>query len=131
MLFFHVENSVRVQNSVLVGYLRKWNMQHNREGINLYPPPHIYFVIKDFCRMPGDRPDKSHFVVKVLITWVRGSDKKTTTTVQNQDKRLYGEIIESIPSEVEAELIEKIRLEGASNGQKGYFYAILTENGQT
>ena len=81
--------------------------------------------------MPGDRPDKSHFVVKVLIAWVRGSDKKSTTTVKNQDKRLYGEIIESIPSEVEAELIEKIRLEGASNGQKGYFYAILAQNGQT
>ena len=82
--------------------------------------------------MPGDRPDKSHFVVKVLIAWVRGSNKKTTTTtVQNEDKRLYGEIIGSISSEVEAELIEKIRLEGASNGQKGYFYAILTQNGQT
>ena len=30
---FHVENSVRIQNGVLVGYLHKWNMQHNRQGI--------------------------------------------------------------------------------------------------
>ena len=73
--------------------------------------------------MSGDRPEKSHFVVKVLI-------ESETLKVYSEDYLLYGNIIrEHTPSEA-TEIKNKIEKEG-DRRNKGFFYAIVPKNGKT
>ena len=75
-----------------------------------------------FCRLAGDRPNKSHFVVKVVF-------ELEGLKVHNEDFILCGHIIEKYsPSDVR-ELEVKIKEEGF-NAYKGFFYAIIPSNGQ-
>jgi len=78
---------------------------------------------KVFSRLSGDRPEKSHFVVKVLI-------ESETLKVYSEDYLLYGNIIrEHTPSEA-TEIKNKIEKEG-DRRNKGFFYAIVPKNGKT
>jgi len=90
---------------------------------------------KYFARRIGDRPKKSHFVIKVQVSrWLDGGIPiegiPEVVNVENEDKLLYGEVIDYLSPSVNEELISKIKKEGA-NGTKGYFYAILPKDGKT
>ena len=69
-------------------------------------------------------------MVKVQITWHKTDTNKEGLSVQNEDKLLYGSVIEDHNPTLSQELARKIKDEGV-NGTKGYFYAILPKNGKT
>ena len=74
-----------------------------------------------FSRLAGDRPKKSHCVVKVMID----SDG---LKVYSEDHLLYGHIIKTFtPSGVD-EMKQKIKKEG-NKRIKAFFYAIIPKDG--
>ena len=82
-----------------------------------------------FSRLTGDRPKKSHFVVKVVIEKPNVFAAEGLK-VYTEDYLLYGHIVkEYTPSEVE-EIKDKIRNEGYKGG-KGFFYTIVPKDGKT
>ena len=75
-----------------------------------------------FSRLVGDRPKKSHFIVKV--------EAFEGLKVYNEDYLLYGDIIQVYsPTEVK-EIKDKIKIEGLK-GRTGFFYAIIPKDGVT
>lgn len=81
-----------------------------------------YFTCQVFSRLSGDRPKKSHFVVKVIIESYGG------LKVYSEDHLLYGHIIEKhTPSEAK-QIKDKVKKEG-NRKVNGFFYAILPVNG--
>ena len=75
--------------------------------------------------MVGDRPKKSHFIVKVTLPSAHEGLK-----VYNEDYLLYGDIIQEYsPMEVK-EIKDKIKIEGLK-GRTGFFYAIIPKDGVT
>jgi len=85
---------------------------------------------KPFCRLPGERPKKSHFVCKVQI-WREPKDPKVEgLRFSDEDGLLHCHVIlESCPDSCK-ELFDKIKKEGAY-GRKGYFYALIPKDGVT
>ena len=84
-----------------------------------------------FSRITGDRPKKSHFVVKVVMeTSMETIDDVDCLMVFTEDNSIWGNIVEELClSEVE-EIKKKIRIEG-HKGAKGFFYAIIPKDGKT
>ena len=81
---------------------------------------------KVFCRLSGERPKKSHFVVKVQI-----SSENDELAVSTEDNELSGGMmIQRFTSASVKEIKQKIKKEGV-NGTKGFFYAILPKDGKT
>ena len=76
-----------------------------------------------FSRLAGDRPKKSHLVVKVLIT--KDDDQ---IRVHNEDASLYGQVIEEYTPAEAKEIKEKIKEEGKDGD--GFFYAIVPKDGE-
>lgn len=73
--------------------------------------------------MTGDRPKKSHLVVKIMID--SGGLK-----VSSEDHLLYGNIIEKCKLSKLKDIKDKIRNQG-NRGIKGFFYATIPKNGKT
>lgn len=80
--------------------------------------------------MTGDRPKKSHFIVKVNFETLEDKEATEGLKVYNEDYLLYGDILQKYnPSEVK-ELKDKIKKEG-HKAARGFFYAIITKDGVT
>ena len=73
--------------------------------------------------MSGDRPEKSHFVVKVMI-------ESDTLKVYSEDYLLYGNIIQEFTPSQAKEIKEKIEQQ-RDRRNKGFFYSIMPKNGKT
>ena len=77
-----------------------------------------------FSRLSGDRPKKSHFVVKVMI---ESKGKLDFMKVHNEDHLLYGHIIQEYTPSHATEIKAKIKKEG-NKGGKCFFYAIIPKD---
>ena len=81
-----------------------------------------------FSRLSGDRPQKSHLVVKVVIE-SHQPENMYGLKVSSEDYSLHGYIIQKFTPRDEEELKNKIEKEGTKAG-KGFFYAILPKDGK-
>ena len=81
-----------------------------------------------FSRLSGDRPKKSHLVVKVVIESYQ-PENIYGLKVSSEDYSLHGHILQEFTSRDEEELKNKIEKEGIKAG-KGFFYAILPRDGK-
>ena len=81
-----------------------------------------------FSRLSGDRPKKSHLVVKVVIE-SHQPENIYVLKVSTEDYSLHGHILQEFTSRDEEELKNKIEKEGTKAG-KGFFYAILPRDGK-
>ena len=81
-----------------------------------------------FSRLSGDRPQKSHLVVKVVIESYQ-PENIYGLKVSSEDYSLHGHILQEFTSRDEEELKNKIEKEGIKAG-KGFFYAILPRDGK-
>ena len=87
----------------------------------------MYFF-QVFSRLIGDRPKKSHFVVKVMIEY---NTKKEKLKVYNEDHSLYGTVNEAYTLTASVkEIKNKVRNEGFKKIH-GFFYAIIPKDGET
>ena len=73
-----------------------------------------------FRHHKGDRPTKSHFVVKVQINL---NDNDGRMVVYNEDKSLYGCLEKEDNQSVFSDLTRQVKNNGFM-GMKGYFYAL-------
>ena len=80
-----------------------------------------------FSRLSGDRPKKSHFVVKVMI---ESKGKLDFMKVHNEDHLLYGHIIQGYTPSHATEIKAKIKEEGNKGRKCFYNYAIIPKGGQ-
>ena len=78
-----------------------------------------------FSRLAGDRPKKSHFIVKVIM-----ETSEDILKVYSEDHMLCGEIIQRYTASDAAQIKDKIRKEG-NKARKGFFYAILPKDGES
>ena len=79
-----------------------------------------------FSRLSGDRPKKSHFVVKVMI---ESKGKLEFLKVHNEDHLLYGYVIQEYSPSQAKEIKVKIKEEG-NKARKCFYYAIIPKDGQ-
>ena len=85
---------------------------------------------KIFSRLTGDRPKKSHVVVKVVLEAPIDDDGEVEElNVYTEDYLLCGHIVQKNTSDVDG-IINKIRKEG-HKGDNGFFYAIIPKDGKT
>ena len=87
-----------------------------------------FSLFKIFSRLTGDRPKKSHFVVKVRIESITKIEKLKVT---NEDSSLHGTIIDAFTSPASVkEIKDKVRDEGVKK-RLGFFYATIPKDGET
>ena len=79
-----------------------------------------------FSRLSGDRPKKSHQVVKVML---ESEDHLEKLKLYSEDHLLYGHIIEKYSPAEAKEIKTKIKEAGKKAGI-GFFYAIIPKDGQ-
>jgi len=79
-----------------------------------------------FSRLSGDRPKKSHFVVKVQL---ESKGKLEFLKVYSEDHLIYGHIIQEYTPSLSKELKTKIKKEG-NKSKNCFFYAIIPKDGQ-
>ena len=88
---------------------------------------------KVFSRLAGDRPKKSHFVVKVLIESIEVDNVEVEKLkVHTEDYLLCGDLVEFEKNKSsEIEIIKDIIEKEGHKGGYGFFYAIIPKDGKT
>ena len=85
-----------------------------------------------YCRLSGDKPKKSHFVVRISVGFPDEEDEEGALLVQTEDYLLTGYVMvqDEMPTTTVNELGEKIKKKGLE-GNTGYFYAFIPKQGLT
>ena len=85
-----------------------------------------------YCRLSGDKPKKSHFVVRISVGFPDEEDEEGALLVQTEDYLLTGYVMvqDGMPTTTVNELREKIKKEGLE-GNTGYFYDFIPKQGFT
>eukprot|EP00092_Neocalanus_flemingeri_P108905 GFUD01139896.1.p1 GENE.GFUD01139896.1~~GFUD01139896.1.p1 ORF type:complete len:457 (+),score=101.89 GFUD01139896.1:159-1373(+) len=86
---------------------------------------------KVYVHRKGDKPSKTHFVVKVQVPEVQSlkpGEESGALKVYNKDKSMCGYLYRGEQERVYGQLMKDIKEKGMFGGTKAFFYAVYTEN---
>ena len=127
------ENPARVQDLLHLRQAREWKEPCNWTGMVTtltWNKLNSFQCVQVFCRLRGDRPKKSHLVVKVSLESSTGDLESDGLKVSSEDNLLYGDVVQDLTPSAAEKVRNKIMKEGDKAGH-GFFYAIIPKDGAT